>query len=88
MPRNTEIFTYHHSKVLDLEYAVHKITGEISFKDGDQIIKYTQDEIKVLQKLRDDMTKTKDEKAIQIKRLHELKKAFVGKVVTEEDIKT
>jgi hypothetical protein len=86
MPRNTEIFTYHHSKILDLEYAVHKVTGEISFKDGDQIIKYMQDEIKVLQQLRDDPGRTNAEKAIQIKRLYELKKAFSGKVVTEEDI--
>lgn len=87
MPRDTDKFDYYHSGILNLDYAVHKITGEHYFLDNGVTIKYDQDEIKILRKLSEDTTRTKDEKAVQIKRLHELKKAFAGKVVTEEDIK-
>lgn len=75
MARDYVNYKYFHSKLLDLDYCMHKETGKIIFEDGTP---YSQDEIKLLKKIKDSEL---------IKNLHQLKKEFKGTIITEEKIK-
>ena len=84
MPRDHEKFKYYKSGILQLEYAMHKKTGKITFEDG---VHYTQQEINILNDLVIDDKITVEERKNIIRRMHDLKREFAGTIVTDEEIK-
>lgn len=84
MPRNHEKFKYYKSGILQLEYAMHKKTGKITFEDG---VHYTQQEINILNDLIIDDKITVDERKDIVRRMHDLKRIFTGTIVTDEKLK-
>lgn len=62
---------------------MHKKTGQVIFQDG---TRYSQDEIKLLNKIKLDDSLNNEEKEKLIKDLHQLKKEFNGTIITDEKI--
>lgn len=83
MARDPVNYNYFKSKLLNQEYCVHKKTGQIIFQDG---TKYTQEEIKLLNKIKNDDSLNNEQKEKLIKDLHQLKNTFDGTIITDEKI--
>ena len=83
MARDPTNYNYFKSKLLNQEYCVHKKTGQIVFQDG---TRYSQNEIKLLNKIKNDDSLNNEQKEKLIKDLHQLKNTFEGTIITEEKI--
>ena len=83
MARDPINYKYSKSKLLNQEYCMHKKTGQVIFQDG---TRYSQDEIKLLAKIKNDDSLAIKEKEKLIKDLHQLKNTFKGTIITDEKI--
>ena len=83
MARDEINYKYFHSYLLDLDYCMHRTTGEVIFTDA---TRYTQEEIKLLNELNKDVSISKEKREELIKKLHALKNVFKGTIITDEKI--
>lgn len=83
MARDPVNYKYYKSRLLNQEYCMHKKTGQVIFQNG---TKYTQEEIKLLNKIKNDDSLNNEQKEKLIKDLHQLKNEFSGTIITDEKI--
>lgn len=83
MARDPVNYNYFKSELLNQEYCMHKKTGQVIFHDG---TKYSQKEIKLLCKIKNDDSLNNEQKEKLIKDLHQLKNTFAGTIITDKKI--
>ena len=83
MARDEINYKYLKSNLLNLEYCMHRVTGEVIFKDG---TRYTQNEINKLKTITNDKSLDKEKKEEIIKNIHCIKNKFRGTIITDEKI--